>query len=183
MICFGRRYSSTGFTLVELMITLVIVAILLSLAAPGFKSLLERNRLQTAAHGFFTDLVLARSEAIKRNQAVVLCKSNTGVNCTVDTAVQWEQGWLVFADTDNDGAVDPNEIITVKNALHVGDTLRTDTAGDFKNQVTYGTDGSASGSEVFVLCNEDADLGNAREIDIAATGRPRLQLTSADCTP
>ncbi len=127
--------------------------------------------------------MLARSEAIKRNQPVILCKSSTGTSCTEDS--EWEQGWLVFADGDNDGDFDATEtVITVKNALHVGDTLRADnTIGDFTDQVAYATDGSASGSGVFVLCNADADLGNAREIDIAVTGRPTLQLTSLDCTP
>jgi len=69
-----------GFTLIELMITLILVAILLALAAPSFQGTIERRRLDGAAENLFSDLQFARSEAIKQNQAVQF-QFNSGVWC------------------------------------------------------------------------------------------------------
>jgi len=158
------------------MITVVVVSVLLALGAPAFVALLERNRLQTGAHTLYTDLMVARSEAIKRNRDVVLCKSPDGQSCT--NSGYWEQGWMVYADQDSDGAPDPNEVLSSRESLVAGDTLRSSAFGD---AITFRTDGSASGNGVFVICNSDADLSNAREVDVATTGRVRVELTTTDC--
>lgn len=171
---------SPGFTLIEMMVTLLIASILLGVAAPGMVQLLEQNRMQTAADSLFTSLMFTRSEALSRNQIVVMCKSSSGTACTA--GAQWDQGWLVYTDADSDSAVDPNEILRVESALSGGDTLRV-AGGDFSNDISYGMDGSASGIGTFVLCNESGNLEFAREIAVAITGRPKLNKTTDDCTP
>jgi type IV fimbrial biogenesis protein FimT len=176
----GIKKRSSGFTLVELMITLVIAAVLLGAVAPGMGALMERNRLQTGAHNLFGSLMLARSEALKRNQNVVMCKSADATACT--TSGEWNQGWLIYADADSDGAPDPNEILQVSEALGQGDTLFV-SGSDFSNVVSYRTDGSASGIGTFVLCNSAGDLNFAREVDVSITGRPKLNKSTTDCTP
>jgi type IV fimbrial biogenesis protein FimT len=85
------RYSR-GFTLVELMITLAILAILLSIAAPSFRDLIQSNRTQTISTDLLNALQLARSEAIKRGEQVEVCRRNGDV-CA--NAVDWDNGWLV----------------------------------------------------------------------------------------
>jgi type IV fimbrial biogenesis protein FimT len=169
-----------GFTLVELMITLLIAAIVLGLAAPGVSRLLERNRLQTSADSLFTGLMLARSEALKRNQPVTVCKSTNGTECTAGAA--WNQGWLVYADADGDAAVDPNEILRVESTMRAGDTLNV-AGADFADEISYNTDGSASGTGTFVLCNAKGEAQYGREIQVEVTGRPRLKTSTTDCTP
>ena len=170
----------TGFTLVELMITLLIAAIVLGLAAPGVSDLMERNRLQTSADSLYTGLMLARSEALKRNRPVTLCKSSNGTACTAGSS--WHQGWLVYSDDDNDDAVDPNEILRVESALKAGDTLQI-AGSDFSDDISYNTDGSASGTGTFVLCNADGDVEFGREVQVEVTGRPKLKYSTTDCTP
>jgi len=178
--------SQVGFTLVELMITVVIVAILMAFAAPGFRDLLERNRLQSTSSNVYASLMFARSEALKRNQWVVICKRNAGgTACDTGTVDgKWEEGWLVFAG--GTPAV-PNEILNVREALSAGDTLRVvDDPNDTPeklNILTYGTDGSPSSEAVFVLCNSDADTSTAREVLVELTGRPRRLESTGNCAP
>lgn len=76
----------SGFTLVELLITIIIVAILTSLAIPSFREFIAGQRIRTASFDIMATLVLARSEAIKRN---------TNVTITPATGVDWTTGWTV----------------------------------------------------------------------------------------
>ncbi|MBK8535775.1 MAG: GspH/FimT family pseudopilin [Candidatus Competibacteraceae bacterium] len=95
-----------GFTLIELMITLAIVAIVLSIGVPSFQEMIRSNRFAAYTNDFLSSLNLARSEAIKRGVRVSLCKSADGVNCT--TSGGYQQGWIVFIDPSNPlGATTP----------------------------------------------------------------------------
>jgi type IV fimbrial biogenesis protein FimT len=173
---------ASGFTLVELMITIGIASILLGLVAPGMAALLERNRVQTATTNFYSGLMLARSEALKRNQPVVMCKSADAAACA--TTGNWDQGWLVYADADSSGSPDPSEILRVGDALRNGDTVRVAAAdAAIANAISYRTDGSTSGTGTLVICNSDEELSFAREINVSVTGRPKVNKSTADCTP
>jgi type IV fimbrial biogenesis protein FimT len=176
-----RFTKQRGFTLIELLISIVILAVLLGLAAPAFVELVRNNRIQTSADQFFTSLILARSEALKRNQPVVMCKSNDGENCT--TANDWAQGWLTFADEDADNTLDAGEpIINAHQGLPGGYTLKTK-GTNFTNRLTYRQDGSASGFDTFVLCDAKGDKASAKEIVVNIVGRPRMTKTTDDCSP
>ena len=89
-----------GFTLMELIITLVIAAILVSLAVPNMRTFIQNGRISTQANDFVTDITYARSEAIKRGTNVALCASTSGTACT-SVAGNWEIGHMIFADSDN----------------------------------------------------------------------------------
>ena len=172
-----------GFTLVELMITLVIAAILLAVAAPGFRGLIERNRLQSASSNLYATLMRARSEALKRNQNVWVCKGAT--SCDSGTDGVWDGGWLVHMDPNYPTTFDPNNIIATRLPLESGDTLRVveTTPPDDVNEISFRPDGGASAETRFVICNSDGDISVAREVRIGVTGRPRLFDSAASCTP
>ena len=178
---FGIRHREEGFTLIELMITLVIAAILLGIVAPGMATLVERNRLQSTSENLFTSLMLTRSEALKRNREVVMCKSADGTSCATDSGTQWEQGWLVYVDVNGNGDPDTDEILRVSGPLANGMTLRM--SGDFANEISYNTDGTASGAGTFIMCNPSGDTQSAREVAVAFTGRPKMNKTTTSCTP
>ena len=83
-----------GFSIIELMITLVVAAILLSIVAPSFRDIIQDNRLTTEINSLSASLNLTRSEAIKRGTPATLCKSNDSVSCMAPA--NWHDGWLVF---------------------------------------------------------------------------------------
>ncbi len=80
-----------GFTLIELMVTLAVAAIMLTIAVPSFQEFIGSNRLTSEANGFLTSLNLARSEAIKGNVRVTLCVSSNGTSCAASGG--WELGY------------------------------------------------------------------------------------------
>lgn len=100
--------KKSGFSLVELLVTISIAAILLTLAAPSFTSFINKNRLATASDELITSLSYARSEALKRRSTTTLCaKSSAGTLCdTTGVSEDYATGWLVFLDCNNNNAYD-----------------------------------------------------------------------------
>lgn len=182
----ARRSAACGLTLIELLVTIAIAAILAGLAAPSFRELLASNRLKSQASALLSSLLLARGEAIKRNGRVTLCKSADGAACTADGG--WEQGWIMFADGNNNAALDAGETVIQRQAA-LGDGLRLTGNGNIANYVSYGSMGevrtTAGGIQpgTFTLCQLSTSGGKAREISVSATGRPAIkQVTVASCT-
>lgn len=108
--------TQRGVTLVELMITLAVLAIALSLAAPAMGRFLEQQATQGIIERFTSDLRFARSEALKRGQAVSLCVVGTpganGPTCAANAGTRgFAAGWLVFADFNANGARDTGETV------------------------------------------------------------------------
>lgn len=189
----GTSRKNVGFTLIELMITLVIAAILLAIAAPGFKTLLERNRVQTSASSLFASLMLARSEALKRNQPVGVCRGELttpgdpdSASCTSGTDGVWEGGWLVHLSPTNASNLSAAQLLAVREGLKAGDTLRVVEIGGSSadlNGIIFRPDGGASLATSFVICNADADTAISREVRVGVTGRPSLFQSVSDCAP
>ncbi|MDO8596691.1 MAG: GspH/FimT family pseudopilin, partial [Sulfuricaulis sp.] len=129
----------TGHSMMEVMTTLAVAGIVVSNGVPAMQNLVHEQRLTTQVNQLFTDLHLARSESIKRGVPVVLCKSGDGIACS--TVSDWRDGWVVFADTNGNEAVDTGEtIIRVGQALAAGTTLRYGTSYSY---VYYKPDGAA----------------------------------------
>ena len=172
---------SQGFTLIELLVTLAILAIVAVIAAPSLQSFVLNNRIRSQAAALTSSLAFARTEAITRSTRVVTCPgSASGCNGT-----QWESGWVVFVDTNNDAVLDVDEIqLELHVALDGNNTLRgTTDVGDY---VSFDYDGRAQ-SGTFVLCDQRGFGDHALAINVLATGRSR-NLTATDssqssCTP
>ena len=90
--------KNSGFTLLELLITLAIVAILLTVGVPSLRSMMQGNQLVASTNELLSALHVARSEAIKSNSRVTICESSNGTSCT--TTGDWKDGWIVFIDAD-----------------------------------------------------------------------------------
>lgn len=101
------RNRSGGLTLVELVVTLAVAVILALIAAPLFTSITANNAMSSATNLLSGHMQLARSEAVKRGNAVTICPSGDGVSCAGTN--QWAVGWLVFEDLGVSGQVDDGD--------------------------------------------------------------------------
>src|SRR5687767_10246974 len=99
--------SSAGFTLIEMMVTIAVVAILASMALPSFQTMIERNRVTGLINQFSGAFMHARNEAVTRNKRVVVCRSANpqAAEPTCETSgSDWRSGWIVFVDEDGNSA-------------------------------------------------------------------------------
>ena len=182
-----NRGRARGFTLVELMVTVAVAAVVLALAVPSFQTTLRNHRLTTYANEFIAALNLARTEAIRRGKAVVLCKSANGSSCQTG-GNNWEIGWIAFVDSDPSGTKNSRDstelILRVWPALPAGYTLRPN-HNSFYNSISYGADGSVNNNKIvgtFALCYQNNRV-DAKAIVITHL-RPRLgQDTNGDQIP
>lgn len=182
--------NNTGFTLIELMVTVAIAGILLGIGLPSFSSALSKSRLATTANELLTALNLAKSEAIKRGVQVTVRRKGS-------TASQWEQGWTVFVDINGNGLLDlsstegcttnsdgsPKEdcILRDYDALSNGYTLITgnSTYQDYAAYLATGMSKFTTG-DTFRLC-QGSDTANSRAIAVNALGRARVSSPASSC--
>jgi type IV fimbrial biogenesis protein FimT len=158
-----------AFTLIELMVTLSVIAILAAIAAPSFSDMIQDNRLIANSNTLTGALALTRSEAVKRANSVTICASSNQSSCTGD----WHDGWIIFSDADEDAVVDTDDtVIQVQQGLANNVTVRFD-----NNRVIYQSSGFSSFNGTFVIC-DDRGLSNAKGLVINGTGRVKTATTT-----
>jgi prepilin-type N-terminal cleavage/methylation domain-containing protein len=191
------RHTQSGLSLIELMVTLFIVAIALSIGGPQFSQFIANNRMAAAINEMNISLHLGRTEAIKRNAFVSICPSPNwdAVNPGCDPTASFSAGWIVFIDADNDGA--PNLQIDANDTV-----LQSHGPMNEDIDLLAGDNGGLIGGDKFVifqpsgypmnalngspatfhlqLCDDrgakdtGAGISAGRWINIAPTGRPQM---------
>ena len=167
-----------GFTLLEIMVTLTIAALILSIGVPSFRGVMQNQRMTTSTNELVMSMNLAKSEAIKRVAYVSICKSNNGVTCGA-AAVSWNDGWIVFANatTANLGVRDfGDEMIRVYPGLRNGFTMTPiGTIGGFISFRPSGTIGTAVANMAGTLtvCDERG-AAYARGLLVQSSGSWRV---------
>ena len=155
------QQAPRGFTLVELMVTIAVAAILLSIAAPAMQTLLQDDRQSTQANTLWMSLNLARSEARKQDVSVSVCPSNDGLTCS-GSAGSWAQGWIVLSTAA--GTTAP---ATTVPAIATGSTLTEATP---LATVTFFSNGMVSAPAAFTLC-DSRGAAKARSVEVTFAGR------------
>ncbi len=155
-----------GFTLIELMVTLSVLAILLTIGIPNLQMFIQNSRLESQSASLMGDLNYARSEAVRLGSPVALCASADGATCS--GAAVWETGWVVFNDRNTDGVVDPAELLRAAPALGGGNTLRAARPLVRFNALGY----SNAFNDTFSVC-DIRGLPNARGVILNNQGRVR----------
>ena len=165
-----RSWKSTrcgGFTLIELMITITLGAIVMGIGVPSYQNFVVKNRIQTQANEIRSSLAMARVEAIRRGLRVRVCPGQNGCDGTEN----WQGGWNSFVDRNNDNTRDDaaNETaLEVHVRLDGGSTLTG------ANNVIFKSDGTVVRARTMILCTADSDAQHRRRIDISNVGRVRV---------
>jgi type IV fimbrial biogenesis protein FimT len=163
-----------GFTLVELIITVAVASVLLALAVPSFSQMIVSSRLTTQSNDMLAAINLARSEAIKRNASVTLCRAAANsTTCAAATGV-W-QNWIIRT---NAGAVlREGAVSTFNGTLVVRSTLVSD-------RVVFGPDGLARtgtglvADHTITVCSSRQIDRNVREVVLGAGSRMSTRLSN-----
>lgn len=181
--------AARGFTLIELMVTVALLAVGLALGTPYIRDAVMNVRMTGQANDFMADLALARSEAVKRNVRVALCTSKGGTTCDGST---WTEGWIVFPDLNGNGTQDAATEVAFKARGKVEGENTVAVCGDVGGGPRYlpyrpnGTTGT--GFVSFVICDTRTTSPlNGRNIEITNTGRASVSRVTCphtpDCTP
>jgi type IV fimbrial biogenesis protein FimT len=188
------RSRQAGLTLIELMVTLSVAAILMAVAIPNVRTFILNNRLTSGVNDLLHSINVARTEAIKRqNGSVVVCgtdnptAADNAIVCTYGTF----KGWFVFQDTNNNWQHDldgSEPVIERHSTLDTTMTVKTDANNDI---VSFGPSGFANPAGVraptqtLLMCDsrgiqQTGTNSTARALFITVTGRARASATWVD---
>lgn len=157
-----------GFSLLELLVTMLVASLILGLGVPSFTAMLARNRQTAEVNALFHALYLARKESLRRRQVVSLCPSANGHRC--QPGRDWSAGWILFANTDRDQPPqrDTGEALvyahTVADGVRITANRRGFTSRGVRKRATNGT---------FVICDKAARIV-PKALVVSYTGRPRV---------
>ena len=169
-----------GFTLLEALLVLALLAVLLSLAAPSLQGLRQKHQMQSQAEQLQSSLLLARSDALRRKQRVTLCVRVPAAHAEPEcaTAGTWAQGWLVFVDGNDSGRREAAEtVLQLHEALPGFLTLQGNATVD--RYISYGPQGRSQSTTgafqagTLTLCG--AGQAHVWRVVINAVGKPRLE--------
>lgn len=162
-------HPESGFTLVELVTTVAIAAVLAAIALPSFRNTLRSNRVATSTNEMLASLSYSRSEAIRSARWASICGSAAGTACDGT----WTQGWLVWSDSDGDGVLETGETV-LRFSQGNAKLAVTAPAGDVITFDARGRRMSAADQTVVMQPDECGDQPLRRTLNVNATGQVRI---------
>ena len=160
-----------GFTLIELMITIAVAAILFSFFVPQFSTITQNARMTQARNGLFTAFQLARTEAITRQRHVVVCASADGERCSG----AWNTGSLVFVDANRNRQRESNEVLLTQFSP---DSFNNLSVQGSRSLTSFGPDGRSGGSnQTLAFCAP----GRADGLSVVISNAGRIRMGKVAC--
>jgi type IV fimbrial biogenesis protein FimT len=160
----GNRSLSSGFTLIEMMVVVVVMVVLLSVAVPSFRQVIANQRIKTASFDLFSALNYARSEAIKRNVSVSMRAGESA-----DGA--WSTGWRIVDSSNN----------LLRSWGAISSLTVSNTAAGNATVLTFGSDGrltNAAAPKLQIQPATSISGVSSRCVQITLSGRPTTQMGS-----
>lgn len=163
-----------GFSLVELLVTISLFAVLASVASPSLQSLLQSSKATSSANQLLTHIQLARIRAVMDNATVVICPTLDGITCTASVEA-WSNGWLVFKDLDYNQPphLDADDTVITTHSNNSTDVGLHTTL----SHIRFSPTGSAKNGTI-VIC-PDGTARHARAVILSIVGRARVSSTNA----
>ncbi len=168
-----------GISIVELVVSLAVVAILTTTGVPAFSSFIQSNRLSESSFDMLATINLARTEAVKRRTRVLLCRSADPTLPTPScggSANTWTTGWLVFASGDSNTTYEAGTDTLLGRGLVDSSNVTVITNGTSNSNLEYNSDGTTNesgGTARFALCDQRGGA-QGRQINIPPHGRPKF---------
>ncbi|WP_187775649.1 GspH/FimT family pseudopilin [Luteimonas suaedae] len=160
--------KDAGFTLIEAMTVLAVIAVTLTLGLPAFGEVLQRHRISTTMHLISADLAMARGSAVMRSEEIVICPRTADRHC--QDGHDWASGWLVFRDPDGNRQPDASSDILRSSDAPLGKDLDLHATRKF---LRYQRDGRSAGTPLSVkICRRDTLAG---KVVVSNLGRIRSE--------
>jgi type IV fimbrial biogenesis protein FimT len=170
----------SGFTLLNLLVTLAVAGIILTVGVPALKGLSARTQQTAEINNFVRHLHLTRSYAIKTGLNHVLCPSADGLVCLGSN--RWDQGYILFEDLNRDGTRSPDEKL-----LHAHRSTKRFVidmqSSSGRTQVTYRQDGFSVGSNLTLTFCDPRQVIAPKAVILSNTGCSRVSTTRWDGSP
>lgn len=166
------RQRNEGYSLYELLMTTVLIALLLVVGIPSFSSMMARAAQRVEINALFHAVHGARKESIMRRRVVSLCPSSDGSRCA--PGMDWSAGWLMFENKDRDSPpmIDAGEPVLQRHKVARNITIRANRRG-FTLRATF----LRATTGTFVVCDIKNRI-SPKALIISYTGRPRVALTT-----
>ena len=159
---------AAAFTVLELLVTLAVAAILLLTAVPSFQQFTQRQKMKVAVNSLHNGLLLARNEAVHRNVPVVACPGDDTDGCTGDR--DWSNGWIVFPDLNDDRQRQAGETLLL-HGQGSGNPFVNSSPG--RTSIRFLGDGTTPGSNANISFCGGGGPPHARKLVISNIGRIR----------
>lgn len=158
--------NQKGVTLLELMITVAIVAILLTVVAPNIQAILIKNRIVGEINALSSVIQFARNNAIDEQIETIVCPSEDFSVCTSN----WNHGKIVYVDLDGDGERGATEELLV--AISPGSAQNNITGP--AEEIQFQPNGAANAPAALLLCHKDRENKYARQLNVSLQGRVKM---------
>jgi type IV fimbrial biogenesis protein FimT len=172
----------SGFTLIELMISIVVLAVVLALGIPSFQEFIKNNRLAGQTNDLVMAIQMARNEAVKRGTGAVICASENQAICS--DSDDWTTGWIVFSDIDQNGTLELDAngdgvedcekddcIVRTRS-----DVIKGSISGNGATRMQFRPDGllDAGGAITLTLTADDCYQSQVRDVTVSAMGQTNI---------
>lgn len=157
-----KMYLHRGFTIIELMVAVALLAVMVVIGVPSFNSIINTNETAAKSNAFLSALKVARTEATKRRQDIIVCASNNQSDCASNN---WSNGWIVFEDADGGNDFDAGETIIDTYSLPAGFTVTRASAGP--DQILFAATGLSDSTvaQTFTVCKTNTTSGRLLTIE------------------